>query len=115
MIQGIHHISIIASSEDSVHYYNRLGFEEIKRINRDYDTVVILSGYGIELLLFIDPKHTYAPSGLEFYGVRHIALKVDNVEKITEEFECGPILEDWFGKSYCFTKSPDGLSIEFHE
>lgn len=115
MIQGIHHISIIVSSEDSISFYNKLGFNETKRINREYDTVAFLNGYGIELVLFIDPEHTCAPYGSEYYGIRRLALKVDNIETIREEFDCGPILRDWFGKAYCITQSPDGLAIEFHE
>ena len=55
MVTGIHHVSIIASSEASVEFYTKLGFQEYKRIERDYDTVVLMDGFGIGLEVFIDP------------------------------------------------------------
>ena len=39
---GIHHFSIIASSEASVEFYKQLGYQERNRIKRDYDTVVLM-------------------------------------------------------------------------
>ena len=63
MITGVHHFSIIASSEESVGFYEKLGFRENKRIERTYDTVVLMSGYGIGLEVFIDPSHPGRSSG----------------------------------------------------
>lgn len=88
---------------------------EISRIDRKYDTVVVLEGYGIEIEVFIDPKHPERPCNPECFGIRHLALQVDDVEKIAQEFDCEPIQRDWFDEKYCFTKDPDGLTIEFHE
>ena len=115
MIIGIHHFSIIVSSESSVAFYERLGFNETNRIVRDYDTVVLLDGFGIELVLFIDPNHPTRKTDTEFMGIRNLSLHVDNIDRIVEKFECGPIKEDWFGKKYCVTSDPDDLPIEFHE
>ena len=43
MFQGLDHIAIIVSSEESVDFYKKLGFQEIDRIVRSYDAVVFLS------------------------------------------------------------------------
>ena len=115
MITGFHHFAIIASSEESIVFYRKLGFLEISRINRSYDTVVVLEGYGLEIEVFIDPRHPARPCNPECLGIRHLALHVDDVEKIAQEFDCGPIQKDWFDEKYCFTQDPDGLTIEFHE
>ena len=115
MITGFHHFAIISSSEESIYFYRKLGFLEISRINRDYDTVVVLEGYGLEIEVFIDPKHPARPCHPECFGIRHLALQVDDVEKAAQEFNCGPVQKDWFDEKYCFTKDPDGLTIEFHE
>ena len=115
MIESVHHISIIVSSEESVSFYKRLGFVEKKRIERDYDTVVLLDGHGFELGLFIDPTHPERATDPENIGLRHMAFRVDDIEKIEKEFDCGPVMTDWFGKKYRFTADPDGLPIEFCE
>lgn len=44
-----------------------------------------------------------------------MALRVDDIEYMRNEFDCGPIMKDWFGKKYCYAADPDGLPIEFHE
>lgn len=115
MITGVHHIAIIVSSEDSIVFYEQLGFAVLRRFERKNDTVVIMEGNGIELEMFIDPTHPNRATDPENIGLRHLALKVDNVEKMSQEYECGPIMVDWFNRKYCFTKDPDGLPIEFHE
>ena len=113
MIIGIHHLSIIVSSEASVEFYTKLGFIEYRRVNRDYDTVVLMSGYGIGLEVFIDAKHNRPPE--EPLGLRALGLKVESCEEIKRKLDCGPIQKDWGGANYCLTTDPDGLMIQFHE
>ena len=115
MITGLHHFAIIVSSEKSVDFYSRLGFVEQFRKSREKDTIVLMEGYGIKLEMFIDPYHPEHATNPENIGIRHLALKVDSCEKLPEEFNCGPIMQDWSGANFCFTKDPDGLPIEFHE
>ena len=43
MIIGAHNFAIISSSEESVAFYAKLGFEELLRRVRKYDTVVLLN------------------------------------------------------------------------
>lgn len=115
MIKGIRQFAIIASSEESVVFYKRLGFKETNRIDRSYDIVVNLAGFDMELILFIDPNHPARAKEPENIGIRNMAFQVDDLESVINEFDCGPVLEDWFGRKYCFTNDPDGLPIEFYE
>jgi glyoxylase I family protein len=115
MKASFHHLSIIASSEASVVFYSRLGFKEIKRINRDNDTVVLMQGNGMMLELFVDPSHPKRATETENIGLRYFSLTVDDLENIYDHFECGPVKTDWFGKRYCFIFDPDGLPIQIHE
>lgn len=116
MITGIHHFSLIVSSEDSVAFYEKLGFKEYRRIERKYDTVVLMNGHGIGLEVFIDPSHP-PRSNPEPLGLRHLALRCDDIEKTVEELgaEAGPIMDDWIGEKFCFIADPDGNTVELHE
>ena len=115
MIHSIHHLAIIASSEASIAFYEKLGFSEYKRIKRNYDTVVLMNGPDFELEIFVDPNHAHKTD--EPYGLRHLALEVDNIENTVKEldFECGQIGTDWNGVRYAYIHDPDGLTIELHE
>ena len=117
MITGIHHFAIIASSEASVSFYKKLGFQETHRKERKYDTVVLLNGYGIQIEMFVDPNHPKRATNPENMGLRHLALRVDKIEETVEELglEIGPIMNDWVGVRFAFTADPDGLPIELHE
>ena len=117
MITGIHHIAIIASSEVSVDFYKKLGFQEIYRRNRMYDTVVLLDGHGMQLEIFVDLNHPERATSPENLGLRHVALRVDKIEDTVEELglEIGPITNDWIGVRFALTADPDGLPIELHE
>ena len=74
MITGFHHFALIASSEASADFYKKLGFSECFRKERGYDTVILLSGHGIEVEMFIDPKHPTRAANPENLGLRHVAL-----------------------------------------
>jgi glyoxylase I family protein len=115
MIKGLHHISIIASSEKTVEFYGKLGFKETFREKRPNDSIVFLDGYGIRLVLFIDSSHPPRDLNPEQLGVRYFALKVDNIEKIIEQHGGSPIKIDWNGERYCILKDPDGLCVQMHE
>lgn len=80
MIQAFHHFAIIVSSEKSVEFYSKLGFTETFRKERNYDSVVLMEGSGIQIELFIDPNHQQRAVNPENIELRHIALKFGNVE-----------------------------------
>ena len=109
MILGIHHFSLIASSEEVVQFYKKLGFHEERRIERDYDTVVLLRGFDVGLEVFIDPKHPKR-EGMEPLGLRSLALRVDKIEAEPEEIQ-----KDWNGNRYVVLKDPDGNRVQLCE
>ncbi len=74
MIKGFDHVAIISSSEESVEFYKRLGFREMLRKVRKYDTVVILKTEGIQLEMFIDANHPARATDPENMGLRHFWL-----------------------------------------
>ena len=117
MITGIHHFSIIASSEESIAFYEKLGFKEYRRIERKYDTVVLMNGHGEGLEVFIDPSHPPRATKPENIGLRHLSLRVDKIEATIEELnlEAGPVMTDWVGVKFCFIADPDGLPVQLHE
>ena len=121
MIKAFHHIAIILSSEEHLKFYERLGFRESFRKIREYDVIVLLEGYGLQLEVFIDSRHPKREKGLlEPRGVRHFALKVDGIERTIAELgltesDFGPVMQDWVGERFCFIKDPDGNVIELHE
>ncbi len=136
MIEGIHHIAIIVSSEKTLSFYKLLGFVESFRKPRGNDTIVLLDGYGIQLEVFIDNRHPKRPEGLsEPLGIRHLALKVnapleeiiDKIKEIIlqkqtpellepqEELNTSSIMTDWLGKRFVFIKDPDGNTLELLE
>ena len=106
MINGLDHIAIIVSSENNLRFYMNLGFTELYRKERE-----------IILEVFIDPNHPERMSDPEAKGLRHFALKVDNIEETLEVLgvESSSIMNDWIGTRYCFITDPDGLPIELHE
>ena len=128
MILGLHHFSIIASSEASVEFYKKLGFKETFRKLRAYDTVVLMESMwenggkskhssNVQLEIFIDPNHPKRATSPENLGVRHLALRVESIEKAAEQLclQIGPVMSDWVGIRFAFTADPDGLPIELRE
>ena len=112
---SLDHIASIISSEESLKFYEKLGFTESKRIERSYDTVVFMQCEQIVLEIFIAPKHPKRVSDPEVNGLRHIAFLVENLEEVMKHVECEEIQTDWFGVKFTFTKDPDGQPIELKE
>ena len=121
MIKSVHHIAIIVSSEESLEFYRTLGFHETFRINRDYDTVVLMDNGSVELNIFIDSAHPSHPVDKNLpIGVRHFALKVDSLDNEIERLKSDGINVDnisldWRGQRYCFINDYDGITVELHE
>lgn len=122
MITAVHHIALIISKEENLEFYRLLGFTEVFRKVRSYDTAVLLDGYGMELEIFINGSHECRES--EPLGLRHFALQVDGklkneMERLKKEsvevLNFSPIMEDWRGVRFVFIKDPDGAVIELHE
>ncbi len=116
MVRGIHHFSIIESSEESVRFYKAWGFIEKSRIERSSDYVVLLEGFDVGLELFIDPKHPQK-SKVEPLGLRSLSLLVDNLEKSVIELNIEDWIanNDWIGERYCNITDLDGNVVQLHE
>lgn len=110
---GLDHIALIVSKEENLSFYEKLGFREVKRIERSYDTVVFMEGNGVIIEVFIDPNHPARLSNPEALGLRHIAFVVEDLSKV--DVECEEIRTDWFGRRFTFTRDPDGQPIELKE
>lgn len=128
MVEGIHHISLLISSEKTLEFYKLLGFQESYRKERKEDIVVLLEGYGVQLEVFVDARHPKRVLDLtEPIGPRHFALKVTDIEdevgRLKEIFkerlgydpEFEETSSDWTGERYVFFKDPDGGIVELHE
>ena len=117
VVTGFDHIAIIVRSEDTVEFYVKLGFQEVFRKIRDYDTIVLLEGFGMKILFFIDPNHPDRPVKPEMLGLRLLALKVDKIETTVEMLGliADSVSYDWFGTRYAYVKDPDGNIVELHE
>ncbi len=127
MIKGIHHVSLLVSSERTLEFYKLLGFQEDYRRERAKDCVALLNGYGVQLEVFIDNRHPSRATDIsEPLGTRHFALKVDDIvlekERLKDLFkkqlDYDPKFEeirlDWTGERYVFFKDPDGNVVELH-
>lgn len=126
MFNNIHHIAIICSNYNvsKDFYVNKLGFEVLAEVYREerksYKLDLAINGvYQIELFSF--PTPALRPSRPEATGLRHLAFKVDDVEKLSKLLNkkgivTEPIRVDEFtGKRFTFFPDPDGLPLEIYE
>lgn len=125
-LQGIHHIAIICSdyAVSKAFYTEILGLtvlQEVYRKERDsYKLDLALNGeYIIELFSFPNPAER--PSYPEARGLRHLAFKVENIEKEVETLnrmgvKTEPIrIDETSNKKFTFFTDPDGLPLELYE
>ena len=125
-MNAIHHIAVICSDKEAAldFYVKKLGFPIIRenyRPERDDWKIDLRINETTELELFIMkgcPKRVSRP---EAYGLRHLAFRVESVDKMVTELEakgilCEPVRTDTFtGEKMTFFQDPDGLPIEIHE
>ena len=125
MIGGLHHIAVICAEEERslCFYRDALGFGVTARHERPErgDVILMLEQSGVTLELFIDVKHPPRVDRPEAMGLRHLALRVDDVPAMAERlagygYICEPLRTDTFtGERMTFVKDPDGLPVELHE
>ncbi|MDN5304526.1 MAG: glyoxylase family protein [Fusobacteriaceae bacterium] len=125
-IKGVHHVAIICSNyEKSKNFYvNILGFKLINELYREERKSYKLDlkvdeNTQIELFSFENPPKR--PSYPEACGLRHLAFKVENIEKevkylIEKGIEVEDIrIDELTNKKYTFFSDPDGLPLELYE
>ncbi len=126
MLKSVNNIAVICTDykKSKAYYVDILGFEiirEVYRKDRDsYKLDLSLNGqYIIELFSFPNPpKRLSQPEAL---GLRHLAFKVDDLDKVVSawsgkgvNFE--PIRVDEFTqKRFTFFLDPDNLPLELYE
>ncbi len=116
MVTGIHHISLIVGSEETIDFYKDLGFKVFRTINRSQDKVILMNGLGIGLELFLDARHQRRPNP-EPLGLRSISFIVEDIDSTAISLGCDTvnIKLDWFGAKYLNIADPDGNIIQLHE
>ena len=125
MLEGTHHIAIIASDEQRAldFYVNKLGFtlekETWRPAQQDYLRMLRLGDTVIEL--FIHPDAPQRVTGPEALGLRHLAFRVTDIEAARDwlnsrGIETEPIHDDTAnGGHYVFFRDPDGQPLELHD
>ena len=121
----MHHVAIIASNyENTIEFYvNKLGFEILRENHRPEknDIKLDLKFGNQELEIFVIPNAPQRPNYPEALGLRHLAFKVESVEKTAawlneRGIETEPIRFDTYTNNHMtFFKDPDGLPLEIHE
>ena len=125
-LNAIHHVAIIVSNYEASRdfYVNKLGFEVIRENWRpqknDWKLDLCIDDF-TELEVFAPQDPPKRPSYPDACGLRHLAFKVESVDKTVEELEalgigCEPIrLDEFTHKKMTFFFDPDGLPLELHE
>ena len=125
MLEGTHHIAIIASNEQKAldFYVNKLGFtiekETWRPVQGDYLRMLRLGDVVIEL--FIHPNVPQRATEPEALGLRHLAFRVTDVAEAKDWLNrrgiaTEPIREDTANcRHYVFFRDPDCQPLELHD
>lgn len=125
-LSAIHHIAIIVSDypRSKDFYVNKLGFSMIRENYRpdkgDWKLDLRIND-DTELEIFSVANPPARVTHPEAAGLRHLAFRVENIEKTAAELEAlgipvEPIrMDDYSGRKFTFFADPDGLPLELHE
>ena len=125
-LSAIHHIAIIVSDypRSKDFYVNKLGFSVIRENYRpdkgDWKLDLRIND-DTELEIFGVANPPARVTRPEAAGLRHLAFRVENIEKTAAELEAlgipvEPIRVDAYsGRKFTFFADPDGLPLEMHE
>lgn len=132
-LNAIHHVAFIVSDYEKSYdfYVNKLGFEVIRENHRPQrqDYKLDLKCGDVELEIFgnkiTNTNYSAPPERVswprEACGLRHLAFRVKDVEKVRQELiDLGIRVEelrydDYTGQKMAFFFDPDGLPLELHE
>ncbi|MHC0061341.1 SMU1112c/YaeR family gloxylase I-like metalloprotein [Nostoc sp. UIC 10890] len=123
---GIHHVAIICSDyERSKKFYvETLGFpiiEETFRAERNSYKLDLRIGESAQIELFSFPNPPQRFSSPEACGLRHLAFKVDDIEKTVDYLKSQGVetenirIDEITSKKFTFFKDPDNLPLEIYE
>jgi glyoxylase I family protein len=118
-----HVLIVVKDLERSIEFYELLGFEHLKTIQRPKDRVGVmrLGGVKLELMNLPEGEETHRiPRVLTDTGFRHIGFKVDDVEAVYGrlkdkiQFDAPPRAIPGRGnRMTIFFKDPDGVEMHF--
>lgn len=126
MIEGIHHIAIIASDYpvSKAFYVDVIGAkviaENYRQQRQSYKCDLALPD-GTQIELFSFPGAPKRPSRPEAQGLRHLAFSVKDISSAVLRLsqlgvECEAIRVDpYTNKRFTFFNDPDGLPLELYE
>jgi len=125
-ILGIHHVAIICSDyEASKKFYTQTLcltiLKEQYRADRQSYKLDLLLADNSQIELFSFPDAPQRLSYPEAQGLRHLALRVENIESSISLLNCKglttePIrIDQDTNKKFTFFSDPDGLPIELYE
>ncbi|EJN93946.1 SMU1112c/YaeR family gloxylase I-like metalloprotein [Streptococcus ratti] len=132
-LNAIHHVAFIVSDYEKSYdfYVNKLGFEVIRENYRPQrqDYKLDLKCGDVELEIFgnkiTNTNYSAPPERVswprEACGLRHLAFRVKDVEKVRKELIDLEIkveelrYDDYTGQKMTFFFDPDGLPLELHE
>lgn len=121
---NIDHILIVVKDlEESINFYQHLGFQHLETIERPNDKVGIIKKENLtfELMQLPTGEETYRePRISSDIGFRHIGLRVDDLQEIYErlkdkiQFEGQPVQSAGRGsRKLLFFKDPNGVELHF--
>ena len=125
-LQGIHHVAMIASdyARSKRFYTDVLGAEVVsetyREARRSHKLNLRLPG-GVEIELFDFPEAPPRPSYPEARGLRHLALKVSDLDAALAHLRSHgvaheePRTDELTLARFVFFEDPDGLPIELVE
>lgn len=125
-LSAIHHIAIIVSDypRSKDFYVNKLGFSVIRENYRpdkgDWKLDLRIND-DTELEIFGVTNPPARVTNPEAAGLRHLAFRVENIEKTAAELEAMGIpvepirMDTYSGRKFTFFADPDGLPLELHE
>lgn len=125
-LTSVHHIAIIVSDIEKARefYVQKLGFEVIRenyRAEREDWKLDLRVDEHTELEIFVEKNPPQRVNHPEACGLRHLAFRVESVEKTAKELgslgiECEPVRLDTYTRDKMTVfHDPDGLPIEIHE
>jgi len=125
-VSGFHHVALIASdyAKSRDFYVRVLGLRVIHehfRAERDSWKLDLAWPDGSQLELFSFPQPPARPSRPEACGLRHLALKVADLDAAVQHLEAHGVtpelirIDEFTGARFCFFADPDGLPLELVE
>lgn len=126
MINGLHHIAIIAGDYDASKrfYVDTLGLEVISetyRKERDSWKLDLKVPGGWQIELFSFPGAPERPSYPEARGLRHLAFCVADLDKAVADLASKGVevedirIDELTGQRFTFFADPDDLPLELYE